>query len=151
MQRLRDLHQDRGWDETLRRRVGVLRPSGAWDVDGPPDCEREPARSEARAPRRRPQLNFRPRADETKSPWKKAGKRFYALPRHGPPALADEVTVAVILVLVAIGAATFLETRFLRRKMKNRRGRTAERDEEGQDETHQALRATETLINNPQT
>src|SRR2546427_5271535 len=77
-----------------------------------------------------------------KSPWKKAGKRFYGLPRHGPPAMADDVTVAVILVLVAIGAATFLETRFLRRKMKNRRGRTAKRDEEGQDESHNAIVAT---------
>src|SRR2546428_3289158 len=143
MQRLRDLHQDRGWDETLRRRVSVLRPSGAWDVDGPPDCERDPARAEARSPRRRPQLNFRPRADETKSPWKKAGKRFYGLPRHGPPAMADDVTVAVILALVAIGAATFLETRFLRRKMKKRRGLAAKGEQEGHGGFHQPPATTQ--------
>src|SRR5437879_318366 len=60
--------------------------------------------------------------------------------------MADDVTVAVILVLVAIGAATFLETRFLRRKMKNRRVRTAKRDEEVQDESHNAIVTTKAIL-----
>jgi len=60
--------------------------------------------------------------------------------------MADDVTVAVILVLVAIGAATFLETRFLRRKMKNRRVRTAKRDEEVQDEAHNAIVTTKAIM-----
>ncbi len=60
--------------------------------------------------------------------------------------MADEVTVAVILVLVAIAAATFLETRFLRRKMKNRRVRAAKRDDEVQDEAHNAIVTTKAIM-----
>jgi hypothetical protein len=58
----------------------------------------------------------------------------------------DSVTVALVLVLVAIGAAIFLETRFLRRKMKNRRVRAAKRDEEAQDEAHNAIVTTKAII-----
>src|SRR3989442_8132302 len=64
--------------------------------------------------------------------------------------MADDVTVAVILVLVAIGAATFLETRFLRRKMKNRRVRTAKRDEEVPDETPNAIVTTKAIMTSPE-
>jgi hypothetical protein len=60
--------------------------------------------------------------------------------------MADDVTVAVILMLVAIAAATFLETRYLRRKMKNRRLRTAKRDEEVQDEAHNAIVTTRAIM-----
>jgi ribosomal protein L40E len=60
--------------------------------------------------------------------------------------MADEVTVAVILVAIAIAAATFLETRFLRRKMKNRRVRTAKRDDMVQDEAHNAIVTTKAIM-----
>ncbi len=60
--------------------------------------------------------------------------------------MADDVTVAVILVLVAIAVATFLETRFLRRKMKNRRVRAAKRDDEVQDEAHNAIVTTKAIM-----
>src|SRR5256712_6970762 len=53
--------------------------------------------------------------------------------------MADDVRVAVILVLVAIGAATFLETRFLRRKMKTGRVRRRKREEEVQDNAPNAI------------
>src|SRR2546422_494018 len=82
----------------------------------------------------------------TKSPEKNAGKRFYGIAQHGRPAMADEVTVAVVLLLVALGIATYLETRYLRKKMKNRRVRTAKRDDEMQDNAHNAIITTKAIM-----
>src|SRR5207247_10405518 len=58
----------------------------------------------------------------------------------------DAVTVAVVLLLVSLGIATFLETRYLRKKMKNRRVRTATRDEEVQDNAHNAIITTKDIM-----
>jgi len=82
----------------------------------------------------------------TKSPEKNAGKRFYGIAQHARPAMADDVTVAVVLLLVALGIATYLETRYLRRKMKNRRVRTAKRDDEMQDNAHNAIITTKAIM-----
>src|SRR6266568_3050632 len=82
----------------------------------------------------------------TKSSEKNAGKRFYGIAQHARPAMADEVTVAVVLLLVALGIATYLETRFLRKKMKNRRVRTAKRDDEMQDNAHNAITTTKAIM-----
>jgi len=60
--------------------------------------------------------------------------------------MADDVTVAVVLLLVALGIATFLETRYLRKKMKNRRVRTAKRDDEMQDNAHNAITTTKAIM-----
>ncbi len=60
--------------------------------------------------------------------------------------MADEVTVAVVLLLAALGIATFLETRYLRKKMKNRRVRTAKRDDEIQDSAHNAVITTKAIM-----
>src|SRR3989442_12205567 len=81
----------------------------------------------------------------TKSPEKNAGKRFYAIAQHARPAMADDVTVAVVLLLVALGIATYLEPPYLRKKMKNRRVRTAKPDDEMQDNPHNAI-ITESAI-----
>src|SRR5881628_2864425 len=82
----------------------------------------------------------------TKSSEKNAGKRFYGIAQHARPAMADDVTVAVVLLLVALGIATYLETRYLRRKMKNRRVRTAKRDDEMQDNAHNAIITTKAIM-----
>ncbi len=58
----------------------------------------------------------------------------------------DVVTVAVVLLLVALGIATFLETRYLRKKMKNRRVRTAKHDDEIQDNAHNAITTTKAIM-----
>src|SRR5438552_1769044 len=58
----------------------------------------------------------------------------------------DAVTVAVVLLLVSLGIATFLETRYLRKKMKNRRVRTAKRDDEVQDNAHNAIITTKAIM-----
>src|SRR5205809_7646020 len=58
----------------------------------------------------------------------------------------DAVTVAVVLLLVSLGIATFLETRYLRKKMKNRRVRTAKRDDEVQDNEHNAIITTKDIM-----
>src|SRR5207245_1295714 len=81
----------------------------------------------------------------TKSSEKNAGKRFYGIAQHARPSMADEVIVAVVLLLVALGIATYLETRFLRKKMKNRRVRTAKRDDEMQDHAHNAIITTKAI------
>src|SRR2546425_1462081 len=60
--------------------------------------------------------------------------------------MADEVIVAVVLLLVALGIATYLETRYLRKKMKNRRVRTAKRDDEMQDNAHNAIITTKAIM-----
>ncbi|HYT18152.1 MAG TPA: zinc ribbon domain-containing protein [Thermoplasmata archaeon] len=62
----------------------------------------------------------------------------------------DAVTVAVVLLLVSLGIATFLETRYLRKKMKNRRVRTAKRDEELQDNAHNAIITTKAIVSSLQ-
>jgi predicted RNA-binding Zn-ribbon protein involved in translation (DUF1610 family) len=62
----------------------------------------------------------------------------------------DVVTVAVVLLLVALGIATFLETRYLRKKMKNRRVRTAKRDDEIQDNAHNAIITTKAILSSLQ-
>jgi len=62
----------------------------------------------------------------------------------------DVVTVAVVLLLVALGIATFLETRYLRKKMKNRRVRTAKRDDEVQDSAHNAITTTRAIMSSLQ-
>src|SRR5947209_17578627 len=60
--------------------------------------------------------------------------------------MADEVTVAVVLLLVALGIATYLETRYLRKKMKNRRVRTAKRDDEMQDNANNPISTTKAIM-----
>src|SRR5437879_7784795 len=60
--------------------------------------------------------------------------------------MADEVIVAVVLLLVPVGIATYLETRFLRKKMKTRRVRTAKRDDEMQDNAHNAIITTKAIM-----
>src|SRR2546425_512001 len=83
----------------------------------------------------------------TKSSEENAGKRFYVIAQHAPPPMADDaVTVAVVLLLVALGIATYLETRYLRKKMKNRRVRTAKRDDEMQDNAHNAIITTKAIM-----
>src|SRR2546422_9901754 len=82
----------------------------------------------------------------TKSPEKNAGKRFYVIAQHARPAMADDVTVAVVLLLVSLGIATFLETRYLRKKMKNRRVRPAKRDDELQDNAHNAIITSKAIM-----
>ena len=83
----------------------------------------------------------------TKSSEKNAGKRFYVIAQHARPPMADDaVTVAVVLLLVALGIATYLETRYLRKKMKNRRVRTAKRDDEMQDNAHNAIITTKAIM-----
>jgi RNA polymerase subunit RPABC4/transcription elongation factor Spt4 len=62
----------------------------------------------------------------------------------------DAVTVAVVLLLVSLGIATFLETRYLRKKMKNRRVRTAKRDDELQDNAHNAIITTKAIVSSLQ-
>src|SRR2546428_13201925 len=64
--------------------------------------------------------------------------------------MADEVTVGVILLIVALGIATYLETRYLRKKMKNRRVRTAKRDDELQDNAHNAIITTKAIMSSLQ-
>src|SRR5207247_5329488 len=86
------------------------------------------------------------RPSGTKSSEKNAGKRFYGIAQHARPAMADDVTVAVVLLLVALGIATYLETRYLRKKMKNRRVRTAKRDDEMQDNAHNAIITTKAIM-----
>ena len=58
----------------------------------------------------------------------------------------DQVTVAVILFAVALAVFTFFELRFLRKRMKNRRVRTAKRDEELADEAHNAIVTTKAIL-----
>src|SRR2546427_10812253 len=82
----------------------------------------------------------------TKSPEKNAGKRFYVIAQHARPAMADDVTVAVVLLLVALGIATYLETRYLRKKMKNRPVRTAKRDDEMRDNAHNPISTTKAIM-----
>lgn len=60
--------------------------------------------------------------------------------------MADDMTVAVLLLIVALGAATFLETRYLRKKMKNRRVRAAKRDDEMEDEAHNAIMTSKAIM-----
>ncbi len=60
--------------------------------------------------------------------------------------MADDVTVAVLLLIVALGAATFLETRFLRKKIRNRRVRAAKRDDELEDEAHNAIMTSKAIM-----
>src|SRR5438093_9392647 len=86
----------------------------------------------------------------TKSSEKNAGKRFYGIAQHARPAMADEVTVGVILLIVALGIATYLETRYLRKKMKNRRVRTAKRDDELQDNAHNVITTTKAILSSLQ-
>lgn len=62
----------------------------------------------------------------------------------------DAVTVAVVLLLVSLGIATFLETRYLRKKMKNRRVRTAKHDNEIQDNAHNAIITTKAIMSSLQ-
>jgi len=62
----------------------------------------------------------------------------------------DAVTVAVVLLLVSLGIATFLETRYLRKKMKNRRVRTAKRDDELQDNAHNAIITAKAIVSSLQ-
>src|SRR5256712_6423189 len=64
--------------------------------------------------------------------------------------MADEVTVGVILLIVALGIATYLETRYLRKKMKNRRVRTAKRDDELQDNAHNVITTTKAIVSSLQ-
>src|SRR2546428_346846 len=61
-----------------------------------------------------------------------------------------EVTVGVILLIVALGIATYLETRYLRKKMKNRRVRTAKRDDELQDNAHNVITTTKAIVSSLQ-
>src|SRR3989442_11871066 len=68
------------------------------------------------------------------------------MPLNAPAAMEEDVRVAVRLVLVAIGAEAFLETCSLRRKMENRRVRTAKRDEEVKDESHNAIVTTKAIL-----
>src|SRR6266516_1308051 len=58
----------------------------------------------------------------------------------------DQVTVAVILFAVARAVFTFFELRFLRKRMKNRRVRTAKRDEELSDEAHNTIVTTKAIL-----
>ena len=58
----------------------------------------------------------------------------------------DQVTVAVILFAVALAVFTFFELRFLRKRMKNRRVRTAKRDEELSDEAHNTIVTTKAIL-----
>jgi RNA polymerase subunit RPABC4/transcription elongation factor Spt4 len=64
--------------------------------------------------------------------------------------MADEVTIGVILLIVALGVATYLETRYLRKKMKNRRVRTAKREDELQDNAHNAIITTKAIVSSLQ-
>ncbi len=59
---------------------------------------------------------------------------------------ADQVTVAVILFVVGLAVLSFFELRFLRKRMKNRRVRTAKRDEELPDEAHNAIVTTKAIL-----
>src|SRR5207247_843421 len=128
IQGIRDLHADRRGDEPVRWRVAVRRSPRAGDVDGPPHREGDPDCSETRTPGGHPQLR-ESRAGYHEIIPEKRGKRFYGFAQHARPTMADDaVTVAVVLLLVSLGIATFLETRYLRKKMKNRRVRTAKRD-----------------------
>src|SRR2546422_5996075 len=86
----------------------------------------------------------------TKSPEKRAWKLFYGIAQHARPGVADEVTVGVILLIVALGIATYLETRYLRKKMKNRRVRTAKRDDELQDNAHNAIITAKAIVSSLQ-
>jgi ribosomal protein L40E len=51
----------------------------------------------------------------------------------------DLVTAAVILLLVGLGVATFLELKFMRKNLKARRIRAAKRTDDLPDEAHNAL------------
>lgn len=78
------------------------------------------------------------------------GKRFYGIAQHARTVMADEVTIGVVLLIAALGVATFLETRYLRKKMKNRRVRTAKRDDEVQDNAHNAIITTKAIMSSLQ-
>ena len=58
----------------------------------------------------------------------------------------DQVTVALILFIVALAIAAFLQTRYLRKRMKNRRLRTAKRDADLPDEAHNAIITTKAIL-----
>jgi len=60
--------------------------------------------------------------------------------------VTDQVTVGIVLFVIALVLAAFFETRFLRKKMKNRRVRTAKRETELPDEAHNAIITTKAII-----
>src|SRR5207244_12657228 len=64
--------------------------------------------------------------------------------------MADDVTVWVILLIVALGLATYLENRYSRKRMKNRRVRTAKRDDELQDNEHNVITTTKAIVSSLQ-
>ncbi len=61
-------------------------------------------------------------------------------------AVENDVTVAIILFIIALGAVAFLETRFLQKKMKNRRIRTAKHDEQVPEDAHNAIVTTKAIL-----
>src|SRR5438552_2229519 len=58
----------------------------------------------------------------------------------------DQVTVGIVLFVVTIVVVAFFELKFLRKRMKNRRVRTAKRDEELPDEAHNAVVTTKAIL-----
>ncbi|HEX9341448.1 MAG TPA: zinc ribbon domain-containing protein [Thermoplasmata archaeon] len=62
------------------------------------------------------------------------------------PGTDPMVAVALILFAVALGVLSFLEMRFFRKRMKNRRLRTAKRDDELTDEAHNAIVTTKAIL-----
>ena len=61
-------------------------------------------------------------------------------------AVENDVTIAVALFVVAIVGVAILEMRFLRKRMKGRRIRTAKRDAELLDEAHNAIVTTKAIM-----